>query len=345
MATAVSFESLATAFRHRNFQPLYFFYGEESLLMDELQALLVEHALQEHERPFNLDVVHGPEADVRAVLAACASYPVMAERRVVIVRGFDRLAENRSFTSYAERPNPHAVVMLICSGKPNLSAHPYRALREHGVACEFKPLSQRQMPGWIDQRVRMHGYRIESGAAQMLSEQLGAGLQLADTEIEKLIAFAGERTTITESDVLHAGGQTRELNVFELQRALGQADRARALTIADRMIRQASNRRGEALMMVSVLAGYFTRLWKLSVCLGSRVAEKEMAGQIGVPPFAVAEYVLGFRKLGIESVRRGLEALLAADFELKGGSTRNEQLVLALVIERILPDRESGHDH
>ena len=122
--TGASYEDLATAFRHGQFKPLYFFYGEEGLLMDELQALLVEQALAPHERDFNLDLVYGPEATAPAVLAQCAAFPVMAERRVVVVRAFDKLDENRLFTSYAERPNPHAVVLLLCSAKPNLAQHP-----------------------------------------------------------------------------------------------------------------------------------------------------------------------------------------------------------------------------
>ncbi|MEO0857467.1 MAG: DNA polymerase III subunit delta, partial [Bacteroidota bacterium] len=76
-----SYDDLATAFRHGNFQPLYFFYGEEGFLIDELQTLLVEHALQPHERDFNLDLVYGAESDVQRALALCASFPVMAQRR------------------------------------------------------------------------------------------------------------------------------------------------------------------------------------------------------------------------------------------------------------------------
>ena len=47
--TGLNYEQLDTAFRHRNFKPLYFLYGEETFLMDELQAVLIEHALAAHE--------------------------------------------------------------------------------------------------------------------------------------------------------------------------------------------------------------------------------------------------------------------------------------------------------
>jgi DNA polymerase-3 subunit delta len=340
-STGAAYEDLATAFRHRHFQPLYFFFGEEGLLMDELQALLVEHALPPHERAFNLDVVFGPEAAAPAVLALFAQFPMMAERRVVVVRAFERLDENRLFTAYAERPNPQAVVLLLCTGKPNLTQHPYRALKQHAVWAEFKPLYDRQMPGWIAQRLKAKGYKPEGGAAQMIAEAVGADLRAAAAEVDKLAAYVGERKAVTEEDVVRAAGHSREHNVFELQRAVGQGEHARALAIGEALLAQAANRRSEAIGIVAVLAAYFTRLQKLSACLRQRMPEAEMARHVGVSPFFLREYLTALRLFPAADLARALGALLAADDELKGGSEREARLILTLALGR-LRARQSG---
>ncbi|HLA63902.1 MAG TPA: DNA polymerase III subunit delta [Rhodothermales bacterium] len=333
--TGAGFDDLATAFRHGNFRPLYFLYGEEAWFMDELQALLIEHALQPHERDFNLDLVYGHESSAPDVLARCASFPMMAERRVVVVRGFEQLADNRLFQSYAERPNPQATVLLLCNGKPNLTQHPYRALKQHAVWAEFKPLYDRQMPGWIAERLKKRGYRASGAVAQRLAERVGPHLRVAAGEIEKLIAYVGESHEITEEDVVRAAGQSREANPFELQKALGDGDDARALTIADALLGQAANRRGEALAVVAILALYVTKLWKLTGCRNGRMTEREMAGHIGVNPFFLKEYLAAIRHFPPDRLRRAFEALLAADNELKGGSERDERTVLALMLRRM----------
>ncbi|MEL6615968.1 MAG: DNA polymerase III subunit delta, partial [Bacteroidota bacterium] len=54
--TGPSFEDLTTAFKSGNVAPLYFLYGEEGFLIDELQRLAVG-LVPEHERDFNLDLV------------------------------------------------------------------------------------------------------------------------------------------------------------------------------------------------------------------------------------------------------------------------------------------------
>lgn len=333
--TGASFDDLATAFRHGRFAPLYFFYGEEGWFMDELQRLAVEHAVAPHERDFNLDVVFGPEAAAPAVLAQCAQFPMMAERRLVVVRGFEKLDDNALFKGYAEAPNPHTVVLLLCNSKPNTSAHPYRALKQHATWSEFQPLKDRQLPGWVEARFRERRVDTEAGAAQMLAEMAGADLRSLSAEVDKLITYVGDRRRVTRDDVLRAAGHSAEQNPFELQNAVAAGDVRRALTIADALLTQAGNRRGEALKIVGLLSAYVTKLWKLTGCLAAGVPEPQLAGQIGVPPFYVRDYVQAARRLGAPAIRRAFDALLAADIELKGGSHRDERLILTLALRRM----------
>ena len=330
-----TYRQLATAFRRKKFEPLYFLYGEERFFAEELQAILLANALAPHERDFNLDIAYGAEADVQDVLARCAAYPVMAERRVVIVRDFDKMKDNQRFKAFAQHPNPSAIVVLACHSKPNLSAHPYRALRERAVTMEGKPLRNNQVPKWIRKRVEAMGHTIGPEAAQVLADRVGTKLGNVVGELEKLITSTGGREAITVEDVIDASGQTRAFNVFELQRAVGEQRRADAFRIAERMLQQGSNVRGEALMIVSVLNAYFTRLWKLAGCKRG-TPEQELAKHVGVSPYFIKEYAAGLRRYRLPAIHRSFSALLAADHELKGGSARSEQLIMVLALRRIL---------
>lgn len=336
-ATGLNFEQVEAAFTHGNLQPLYILYGAETFLLDEAQRLLVENALTEADRAFNYDLVYGAETDAPRVLALCSAFPVMAERRVVVVRDFEKLKDNRRFQAYAERPNPQAVVLLLCGSKPNFSAHPYRALKQHAAWGEFKSLYPRQMPSWVQKRAERMGYRLDAQATQMLAEFVGTDLRAAITEIDKLGTFAGGRKDITADDVLAASGQTRDINVFELQKALGEGRHTDAQTIAERLLQQAGNSRGEAIMMVAVLTSYFTKLAKLSVCQAKNMSERDMASRAGISPFFLKEYLHSLRRFDRRALDGALSALLAADFELKGGAERDDRLIMLLLLSRLVP--------
>jgi len=337
--TGPSFDDLATAFRHENFEPLYFFFGEETFRISKLQDVLIEHALTPEQHDFNLDVLYGSEVEASDVLGICRGFPTMAPRRVVVVREFEKLENNRQFKSYAEQPNPQAVVVLACSTKPNLSAHPYRALKEHATWSHFKPLYDNEMPGWIKKHVEDKGYAIEPKAVQMLADYVGTDLQTAVSEIEKLITFAGDRSRLTADDVLAASGQTREFNVFELQSAIGEGRHGDAMRIVARILQQASNPRSEGIMIVAVLNGYFDKLWKLQAPATKNMNKYKMAGHIGVSPYFVEEYKHAAHRYSRAAIGDAYAALLAADYELKGGAERDTRLILTLLVRRLLPPK------
>lgn len=335
--TGPSYDELATAFRHQNYDPLYFFFGEETFLIDELQDLLIETALDPNQHDFNLDVIYGSEAEASEVIGLCQGFPAGAPHRVLIVREFEKLDNNRQFKGYTQQPNPNAIVLLACTEKPNLSAHPYRALKENATWSEFQSPYDNEMPDWIQDYVSGKGYDIEPRAVQMLADYVGTDLQRAASEIEKLMTFAGDRTRLTTDDVLAASGQTREFNVFELQAAIGEGRHADAERVAGRILQQASNPRGEAIMIVAVLNAYFDKLWTLQKPGTLRKNKYDLAGEIGVSPYFVEEYKHAAQRYTRSAIADAYSALLAADYELKGGASRDAHLVLTLLLRRLLP--------
>jgi DNA polymerase-3 subunit delta len=327
---------LRSAFRSRNFDPVYLLYGEERYFIDRLQETLLEFAIEPHEKDFNLDILYGSEVDAQTALGACQAFPMMAARRVVIIRDFDKMKENGLFKALAERPNPSCVVLLVCSGKPNMSRHPYRALKEKARAVEFKALYPNQVSRWIETLGKERGFALEPKAVQMLADYVGSSLSALSTELDKLATYVGEREVLTAEDVVQASGQTRDFNVFELQRVVGERRYEDALMISERLLQQSSNQRGESNRIVSVLTSFFIKLWQLTGLQSARVSEKQMASTVGVSPYFLKEYLACLRRFDGKALDSAFSALLAADFELKGGSQRSDRMILNLMFRKIL---------
>jgi DNA polymerase-3 subunit delta len=330
-----TYQQYLTAFSHGNIKPVYLFYGEERYLINELQKRLVSAVLQPEEHDFNLDILYGSETDGPSVAAACAAFPMMAARRVVIVRDFEKLPRKDPLMAYAKSPNPSAVAVFVCNDRPRMNTNPYRAIAKHGEASEFKAIRERQLPAWVETKLKAAECTADNRAVEMFCALTGTDLQKVDLELEKLITFVGDRGRITREDVLQVGGHSREYNVFELQKSVGEQDFPRSALIMERMLQRSSNRRGEAAMILSVLASYFIKLKKLSGCQEKRSSSKELASAIGVPPYFVRDYQVALRRIGHAGLHRAFESLQAADYELKGGSERGEDLILMLLLRRL----------
>ena len=69
-----------------------------------------------------------------------------------------------------------------------------------------------------------------------------------------------------------------------------------------------------------------------------RIPEREMAQQVGISPYFIKEYLFSLLRFPPRALERAFSALLAADYELKGGSRRDERLVMTLLLRRLTPD-------
>ena len=88
--------------------------------------------------------------------------------------------------------------------------------------------------------------------------------------------------------------------------------------------------------MLSVLGSFFTRLWKLAGAMSKGVSESEMARVLGVKPYFIKEYIHASRRWDGQQLDQAFSALLAADFELKGGSSRDDLLIILLTLQRMV---------
>jgi len=324
---------LETSLRNGVIEPVYFLYGKEKFLIDRSQRLIIDAALEPHERDFNLSIVYGGDAQAQSVLAACASFPTMAQRRVVVVRDFDELSGNELFETYVKRPNPQTVLVMV-SGT-GVKNNPYAAISRASKTFHFGEVNQKRIPGWILTSLKSRDFKVGGQAAEMLGSLAGSDLETLSNEIEKLIAYVGDRTEITENDVLEVAGHSSEFNIFELQKKVVAGDFIAAEAILERMLQVSSNTAGTAIMTVTVLASYYTKLLKLSGCRGEDLDSGQIAKKIGVPSYFLREYQAALRNQGPAGVSRANLALLGADFELKGGSERTEWLILTMLLRRL----------
>jgi DNA polymerase-3 subunit delta len=173
----------------------------------------------------------------------------------------------------------------------------------------------------------------------MLIDFIGPDLTNLSHEIDKLVAFSGERPSINTSDVLQVGGHSAEINVFELQNAVSRGNQKTALEIAERILQQSTNRQGEALRILAILSLFFNRLWQYTACKREGLNQAQSAERLGLGrfPFMLREYDAALGLYTYSAIRRAISTLLAADSELKGGSTRNPNLILTLSLRRLVP--------
>ncbi|MGA9116313.1 MAG: DNA polymerase III subunit delta [Bacteroidota bacterium] len=299
--------------------PAYLLCGEEDFLIEEAEKELVEALLSAEQRGFNLDVVHGGECDVRAMVALASSFPMMADRRVVILKDAEKACatdqDRALLTAYLDRPLESTCLILLAQ-KPDLRRRPYTSIRKNGRILEFRPLPESRIPPWIIRRAREQGREIDQDAARRLAALTGGSLRELQSELDKLYVFIGERKAITEADLAAATGSTRGAAPWALQEALGRGDHPAAAAILENLLGSQEKTYG----VIPILTKYFTALWKLR-SLPERISDrKAVMDEIGVfRPEQLRGYYDAFARFGAARIEEAFSILAEADERLKTG--------------------------
>ena len=263
----MTFTSLSKEIKGGKFRNIYVLQGEEPYYIDRLQQLIIDTALTEDQRDFNLSLYYGNTANVREVISACQQYPAFSERKVVVVREAQLIAKQPGhkndldlFASYAEKPMP-TTVLVICHKGGALKSKPFStALKEanSGVVFDSNKVKEgRDLENLIVSYANSLGCNIDNKATSMLADHIGTDIARLFSELDKL-AMLAEDGNITPLLIEKNIGISKDFNNFELEEALSKRDAAKAFRIVDYFERNPKN--NPSMISVAMLFSFFSNV-------------------------------------------------------------------------------------
>jgi DNA polymerase-3 subunit delta len=315
-------DSLVADLREGNIAPVYLLHGEEEFLRSEAVDLVVSTVLRDADRSFNLDVLHGAATDAPSLIACASTFPMMCERRVVVVHDIDRVSGGEQLISYFDTPSP-GTVHILTAGKPDLRKKLFLALKKNAVVIEFKKLYENQVPAWIERRSRGQGYPMDPDAARLLAEYTGNSLRDIQNELEKLYVYAGTGRSVTLDDVRTVTGISKEFNVFELQKAMGAKNKQRSMEILERILDQGE----QPTRILWMIGRYYIALRKLSELKKKGAPASEQVAALGTKPYWLKDYAASLEYYTDAEIERAFLEIAQAELQLKTTSHEPKQIL------------------
>lgn len=214
--------------------PCYLVTGDEHLLVEESLDAIRAAA---RDGGFGSREMHVATAgfDWGLLAAAGANLSLFAEKRIIELRlptGKPGRAGGQAIVELVERLGPE--LMLIVSAprldKSAAASKWAKTVDQRGVSLILWPVGVRELPGWINQRMRQSGLLPDRDAVAMIVERVEGNLLAARQEIEKLTLLLGEGP-VTAEDVGRAVADMSRFDVYKLTDAALAGDARRALRI------------------------------------------------------------------------------------------------------------------
>lgn len=250
----------------------------------------------------------------------------MSDRRLVIVRGVDKLdaAGIEALVAYAKDPAPYTCLVLVAT-KVAKNSRLYKAVAATGGVYEYAAPKRREYGSEVVKLFRDRGKRISLQAADALVETVGRDLRRLDAEADKIAAYAGEAEEVTLADIGAVASAGATTSVFEFLDAVGSRDVGRALRLLRGLLDD-----GESAMGVhAMLARHVRALIGARALSERRVPVDEMAPELGMAPWQARNAARQAMDYTPAELAAALTGLATAEEEMKTSPTD-----AGLVIER-----------
>ena len=307
-------QSLNDSIKRQEVYPLYFFYGDETFLIEDAVARLTELALGDGLRDFNFNSFYGDDADLMQIRDAVETLPMMAQTRVVVLKEAQDLNDKDWEQLAPLIENPVESSVFICTATKIDKRKKYiKRFLDVGVVVEFKRPYDNQIPDWIRTLAKKHKLKIGEEAVTLLQQVVGSQLTDLNAELLKLSQYLGDRNEVTTEDIVKVVSHVKMDSVFELTDAIGSNDRARALVNLANLLDQGQNEVG----VLSLIGRHVRILQLVNDGIKEGLSGQRLSARAGVSPFFLKQYVEQSRYWNRVKIERTFRALLDTDRALK----------------------------
>lgn len=302
--------------------PIYILCGDESYYIDEITDYIEENLLDETAKAFNQVVVYGKEVNARQIYDEASQYPMMGDRRLIIVKEAQDMRDIKELATYAAHPSPHSVLVLAHKNKtlPKTTKLAKEVVK-NGTYFLSKKMYDSKLPAWIGKYAAKQKINLANGVNAMIAEYLGNDLNKICNELEKLKLNIKEGQQVTEALVHELIGQSKEYNVFELQKALSNRDVSKTNKIVHYF---SNNEKSNPIQVIlSSLFGYFDKVHMVGQHMTA--SDQQLQKIAGLPsPYFAGEYRTAARHYPTPKVRKIMTLINEADLQSKGVNNKSK---------------------
>lgn len=337
-----SFRLLKSQIKSKTPGNLYFFYGEETFLLNYYLDKLCGIVLDPLTESFNYHRMNSENFDLQSFSDAVDNLPMMAQYSLVRIDDVDIFKLNeadrdRITEIFSDIPDYCTVVFtyLTVQWKPDKRFKKlWDTVSTKGLPVEFAKQNQKDLVAWIGRHFLAQGKRISADLCTYLIDLTGGTMTALNGEINKLCAYSGA-DEITRSDIDAVVEPVLDAVVFQMTDMLGEGAYGKALL----KLRQLLQMQQEPLAILGAIGGQFRRLGVARTLLDCGKNAVDMQKMCGLPDYPARKTMESARRLSLPFCRKAVQLVMETDIKIKTSYDEQERLLELLLMELAMEAR------
>lgn len=305
---------------------IYLFYGEDQFsIHEELKKMRMKIGSDDL-IDVNTTELNGSSINLTQILETSAVVPFLAERRLVLVRGFlKRLANkgevdgdqdvNKDSMAHMLNQIPDTTILIFLEDSIRHNNPLVKSMGNQIEICAFPLLKGHDLMNWIRQRIVSSGATIKEPAVRLLADYVGGDLWAMNGEVEKLILYCRNQE-INEDVIRLLISRSRETNIFDIVDAVLEGNTGRALFGIQKQLDEG----GSISYIITMLARQIRLILSMKEIIRLRIPRTEWGSRLGLSAaFALRRTEEQAKKYNLEELTSMYRNLLETDLNIKRG--------------------------
>lgn len=317
-----------------NFQQVYLLCGEERYLRRQYKDKL-KKALCAPDDNMNNHYFEGKNLPVGEIIDLAETLPFFAPRRVIFIEnsglfksGGEQMAE------YLGAQNESTVFVFVESEVDKRSKL-YKAVGNKGSIVEFSVQDESTLKRWVAGLLNREGKKVTENTVQLFLTKTGNDMENIYMELEKLICYCMGKEVVTAEDVEAICTARISNHIFEMVDAIAEKRNEIALQLYYDLLAL----KEPPMRILFLIARQCNILLQVKEMKGRGSSNKDIAGAVGVPSFAVNKYIAQAGKFKTVVLKNAVIKCVEAEEAVKTGKM-NDVMSVEMLIMSVFEEKE-----
>jgi len=316
---------------------LYLFFGEEIFIKDTYIKIMEKLVPQDDFSDFNRFFLDGKNLDTEKIDDTLDSFPVMAEKKLVIIKnsGIFKLRDSEVDSSIREywqeklKNIPDFVLLIFDEQEVDKRSALYKSIAKYGLSVEFNYMNDYELVAWIVREAGKCKKKIDKSSAEYLLSLCDPGISNLKNELDKLIDYCDNE--IYKTDIDKVVSKPLSVVIFDITDAITKHDNDTAVNILLRL----KESKASAFNVLYLLSSNFDKMLHAKLLLQSGATYEMVASKLKVAPFIAKKYIENSKKFSIDFLVERINQTAELDFKIKQGEIDDWTALMQYVFESV----------
>ena len=333
------------SFKTRNFLPFYFLYGEEDFYLYNIKKSAISYF--DDESKLNIRIYDKNNFEINEAISYLGNLPVFNEKKLIIFDNVDyfknkysgknNINQNDDFLKALDYNKDMNIVLFLFFETDNnynknfTSNYLANYINKTGITLNLTKLNDKDTFSIVESRFKKSKVNIDKLDIAYLIRVCGYSLSNLYNEIDKLIAYVGERRTISKDDIESIVTKSLDNSVFTLLKLYNEKKNEKALMFYGDLLSEGSYDK-DAIFMI--FASQFSNLIVCKDLMLKNKSAKEISDIMGLQFWRVKDLIEANKYTDIEVLKNKLKEITNLTINRINGNI-SEDFMLLLLMDKV----------